>query len=55
MNKRPMDTDLKTRMAPPLGLYTLLTLTPAEHETLVINENIEEVPLLYPADLWGSR
>ena len=29
MNKRPMDTDLKTCMSPSLALLTLLNLTPA--------------------------
>ncbi len=53
MNKRPMDTDFKTQMSPPLGLYTLLNLTPPHHETLLVNENIEDVPLDYPADLVG--
>jgi len=53
MQKRPMDTDLKTRMSPPLGLFTLLTLTPPGHETMVINENIEKIPFDYPADLVG--
>jgi len=53
MNKRPMDTDLKTQMSPPLGLFTLLNLTPTEHETLIVNENIERIPFDYPADLVG--
>lgn len=53
MNKRPMDTDLKTQMSPPLGLFTLLNLTPPEHETLVVNENIEKIPYDFPADLVG--
>jgi len=53
MNKRSMDTDLKTRMSPPLGLFTLLGLTPPEHEVRIINENIERIPWKYPADLVG--
>jgi len=53
MDKRPMDTDLKTQMSPSLGLFTLLNLTPPEHETLIINENIEKIPYDYPADLVG--
>ncbi|MDR1563751.1 MAG: B12-binding domain-containing radical SAM protein [Oscillospiraceae bacterium] len=53
MNKRPMDTELKTRMSPPLGLYTLLSLTPEGHEVRVVNENIEKIPFNYPADLVG--
>ncbi|MGI1657543.1 MAG: B12-binding domain-containing radical SAM protein [Desulfitobacterium sp.] len=43
MNKRPMDTDLKTRMSPSLALLTLLSLTPEGHEVILINENMEEI------------
>ncbi|MCL1854181.1 MAG: B12-binding domain-containing radical SAM protein [Clostridia bacterium] len=43
MNKRPMDTDLKTRMSPSLALLTLLSLTPGGHETTMINENVEKI------------
>jgi len=53
MNKRPMDTDLKTQMSPPLGLFTLLNLTPPEHDVLVVNENIEKINYDYPADIVG--
>jgi len=53
MNKRPMDTDLKTRMAPSLALLTLMNLTPAEHEVFMINENTENLPYNYNADLVG--
>ena len=53
MNKRPMDTGLKTQMSPPLGLYTLLSLTPPSYETRVVNENIEKIPFGYPADVVG--
>jgi len=53
MNKRPMDTDLKTQMSPPLGLFTLVNLTPPEHDVLVINGNVEKIPFDYPADLVG--
>ena len=48
-----MDTDLKTQMSPPLGIFTLLNLTPTSHETLVVNENIEKIPFNYPADIVG--
>jgi len=53
MNKRPMDTDLKTRMSPSLALLTLLNLTPNGHETKIINENIEKIDFDYGADLVG--
>lgn len=51
MNKRPMDTDLKTRMAPSLALLTLMALTPAGHETLLANENIAPLDFHCPVDL----
>lgn len=53
MQKRPMDTDLKTRMAPSLALLTLLRLTPEGHEAVIVNENIEEVDYHYDAGLVG--
>ncbi len=31
MKMRPMDTELKTRMSPPLGLYTIAGLLRDEH------------------------
>lgn len=43
MNMRPMDTMLKTRMAPSLALLTLAKMTPPGHEVAVINENIERL------------
>ena len=43
MSKRPMDSDWKTRMSPPLALLTLAALTPPEHEVTVADENIERV------------
>lgn len=53
MRKRPMDTDLKTRMAPSLALLTLMRLTPPEHEAVIVNENIETIDYDAPADLVG--
>ena len=53
MNKRPMDTDLKTRMSPSLALLTILALIPDRHETIIINENIEKVDYDCGADLVG--
>lgn len=41
MNKRPMDTDLKTRMSPSLALLTLKALIPKVHNVRIINKNIE--------------
>lgn len=53
MNKRPMDTDLKTRMSPSLALLTLLNLTPDGHETIMVNENVEKLEHQFEADLVG--
>jgi radical SAM superfamily enzyme YgiQ (UPF0313 family) len=43
MQPRPMDTKLKTRMAPSLALLTIAKLTPKEHEVIIENENIEKI------------
>lgn len=43
MEIRPMDTEVKTRMSPPLGLYTIVSILRHEHEVVVQNENIEEI------------
>lgn len=51
MNKRPMDTDLKTRMAPSLALLTLARLTPVDHEVVMVNENIERIDFSCAVDL----
>ncbi len=43
MKKRPMDTDIKTHMAPPLGLLTIVNMVRDEHTVVLENENIEEI------------
>jgi len=43
MSHRPMDTALKTRMAPSLALLTLGALTPEEHRVTVEDENVERL------------
>ncbi|MDR2088144.1 MAG: B12-binding domain-containing radical SAM protein [Clostridiales Family XIII bacterium] len=53
MNKRPMDTDLKTRLSPPLALLVLAGLTPAGHEIAIANENTENADFGADADLVG--
>ncbi|WP_019849098.1 B12-binding domain-containing radical SAM protein [Desulfitobacterium sp. PCE1] len=53
MNKRPMDTDLKTRMAPPLSLLTLMSLTPEGHEVIMVNENVEKIDYHCGAEMVG--
>lgn len=51
MLPRPMDTKLKTRMSPSLGLLTIANLTPKEHEVIIENENVEEIDFNEPVDL----
>jgi len=41
MKKRPMDTDIKIHMSPPLGLLTVVNLLRGEHTVVLENENIE--------------
>ena len=43
MRKRPMDTDLKTHMSPPLGLLTVLNVLRDKHRIIIENENIRPV------------
>ena len=43
MHKRPMDTDIKTRMSPPLGLYTIANMFRKDHRISVENENIRDI------------
>ena len=43
MARRPMDTDIKNRMSPPLGIYTIVSILRGEHQIVVQNENIEEI------------
>lgn len=51
MLPRPMDTKLKTRMAPSLALLTIANLTPKEHEVIIQNENVEKIDFDEPVDL----
>ena len=43
MTKRPMDTELKIRMSPPLGLYTIARMFSDYHTVVVENENITPI------------
>ena len=52
MKKRPMDTDIKTHMAPPLGLLTIVNMLRCEHDVVLENENIEDISYDKP-DLVG--
>lgn len=48
-----MDTTLKTRMSPSLGLYTVANIIRNDNEITVFNENIEEIDFNKPTDLIG--
>lgn len=43
MKKRPMDTDIKIHMAPPLGLLTIVNMLRNEHEVTLENENVQKI------------
>ncbi|MCH5348497.1 MAG: B12-binding domain-containing radical SAM protein [Oscillospiraceae bacterium] len=53
MRKRPMDTDIKTHMSPPLGLYTIANMFRGEHKVSVENENIGRVNFNDRPDIVG--
>ena len=53
MNKRQMDTNLKTRMSPSLALLTLMNLTPTTHEIIIANENVKKIDYDCGADMAG--
>lgn len=52
-SKRPMDTELKTRMSPPLGLLILAALSPEDVEISISDENIEKMDFTDNPDLLG--
>ena len=53
MRMRPMDTGLKTRMAPPLGLLTIAGLLREKHRVKIENENVESVVFDDEPDIVG--
>ena len=53
MTMRPMDTIMKPRMAPSLGLLTLAALTPPEHAITIEDENVRKLTLDDHPDLVG--
>ncbi len=53
MRKRPMDTDIKTHMSPPLGLYTIVNMLRTEHRVYVENENIANIDFSDKPDIVG--
>lgn len=53
MGKRPMDTELKSHMAPPLGLLTIANILRREHKVKIENENIQAVQYDDEPDIVG--
>lgn len=53
MHKRPMDTDLKIKMSPPLGLYTIANMFRDKHEVIVENENLRSISFDSTPDVVG--
>ncbi len=53
MRKRPMDTDIKTHMAPPLGLLTIVNMLRDEHRIRLENENLHPIEYDDGPDLVG--
>ncbi len=53
MIKRPMDTDLKTRMSPPLGLLTVMNVLRDKHHVRIENENIRPIEFYDGPDIVG--
>ena len=55
VTRRPMDSDWKTHMAPPLALLVLGALTPPRHRVTVVDENVQPLDLSDQPDLVGMR
>lgn len=53
MRKRPMDTDIKIHMAPPLGLLTIVNLLRDVHQVELENENIQPIRYEDTPDIVG--
>ena len=53
MTRRPMDTDIKLHMAPPLGLLTIVNLLRQEHVVSLENENIQSIDYIDKPDIVG--
>ena len=53
MKMRPMDTKLKTRMSPPLGLLTIAKMFYREHTVIIENENIRDLNYDEAVDIVG--
>lgn len=53
MIKRPMDTDIKIHMAPPLGLLTIVNILKEKHKVVLENENIQDINYNDKPDIVG--
>lgn len=53
MHLRPMDTNLKSRMAPSLGLMVIANILRKDNTVIIENENIEELKYDKKVDLVG--
>lgn len=53
MTKRPMDTDIKIHMAPPLGLLTIVNILREKHKVVLENENIQAINYNDKPDIVG--
>lgn len=53
MMMRPMDTKLKARMSPSLGLLTIANMLDKEHTVIIENENIENLNFNEIVDIVG--
>lgn len=53
MINRPMDTGMKIRMSPPLGLYTIVNMLKTENTVVVENENIQDINYHDDPDIVG--
>ena len=53
MIKRPMDTGLKTKMSPSLGLLTIANMLQDKHTIIYENENIKDIDFDEKVDIVG--
>ena len=53
MRKRPVDTDIKLHMSPPLGLLTIANILRDEHKVTIENENIRDIDFDDVPDIVG--
>ena len=53
MRRRPMDTDIKLHMSPPLGLLTIAAMLRNDHKVVIENENIGRIHFDDKPDIVG--